>query len=228
MITRLVDRFIARAQRRERRPIPVVTHDDRRLLFHRYQPLWPDEFVAKDGRHFNRAPWWRPFNILLHQWEGGHRETMHDHPRWSITVVLRGSVIEHTPWRSRALKPGSIVIRSRKYIHAFEIVDGEQPWTLFIVGRRNHRQNGFRVTPLGVATSAKETQKMMDEDKIKHMVERFLAWRLPENFNPDAGIKFEPKFNVGTPYEMEHKPTGTNLLSNTQAEAMVRHMIEGL
>ncbi len=73
----------------------------------------------------------------------------------------------------------------------------------------------------------------MNDDQIKHMVERFLAWKLPENFSPDGGIKFEPEFNVeymaaqGKP-PMRHEPTGTNLFDYTQAKAMVRHMIEGL
>jgi len=29
------------------------------------------------------------------------------------------------------------------------------------------------------------------EDQIKHMVDRFLGWALPENFSPDAGISFK-------------------------------------
>jgi hypothetical protein len=64
--------------------------------------------------------------------------------------------------------------------------------------------------------------------QITHMVERFLSWRLPDNFNPDAGISFKPDFNVGTPYQMKHQPTGTNLFDADQAEAMVRHMVEAL
>jgi hypothetical protein len=73
----------------------------------------------------------------------------------------------------------------------------------------------------------------MTEDQIKHMVQRFLQWRLPENFNPDDGISFEPEFNVeymakqGKP-PMRRSPQGTNLFCASQAEAMVRHMIEGL
>ena len=73
----------------------------------------------------------------------------------------------------------------------------------------------------------------MTDDQIKHMVERFLSWKLPANFNPDAGIKFEPEFNVeylakqGKP-PMRHEPSGTNLLDYTQATAMVRHMAEGM
>jgi len=68
----------------------------------------------------------------------------------------------------------------------------------------------------------------MTEEQIKHMVSRFLAWRLPENFNPDAGIAFEPDFNQNTPHPMKHEPSGTNLFDATQADAMVRHMIDGL
>ena len=68
----------------------------------------------------------------------------------------------------------------------------------------------------------------MTDEQIKHMAERFLAWRLPENFNPDAGISFKAEYNEGTPWPGKHEPTGTNLLSYTQAEAMVRHMVEGM
>lgn len=68
----------------------------------------------------------------------------------------------------------------------------------------------------------------MTDDQIKHMVERFLSWKLPENFNPDAGIDFKPEFNEHTDHPMRHEPSGTNLLDYTQAEAMVRHMLQGL
>lgn len=68
----------------------------------------------------------------------------------------------------------------------------------------------------------------MTEAQIMHMARRFLAWKLPENFSPDAGISFDPIFNKGTPYEMKHQPTGTNLLDWGQALEMVRHMTEGM
>lgn len=65
----------------------------------------------------------------------------------------------------------------------------------------------------------------MTDEQIKHMVDRFLSWKLPENFNPDGGISVRrPNYPRHIPWE----PTGTNLLDATQAEAMVRHMIEGL
>lgn len=76
----------------------------------------------------------------------------------------------------------------------------------------------------------------MTDEQIKHMVERFLNWRLPETFNPDAGISFKPTYNdspaamaaLGLTEPMRHEPTGTNLFGYSEAEAMVRHMIEGL
>lgn len=68
----------------------------------------------------------------------------------------------------------------------------------------------------------------MEHTQIKHMVDRFLGWRLPENFNPDGGISFKKNFNENTPYLMKHEPTGTNLLDANQAEEMVRYMIDGM
>ncbi|MER8540305.1 hypothetical protein NKH17_12700 [Mesorhizobium sp. M1334] len=68
----------------------------------------------------------------------------------------------------------------------------------------------------------------MTEDQLKHMVSRFLTWRLPENFNPDGGISFKATFNENTAHPMKHEPFGTNLFDATQATAMVRNMIEGM
>ena len=65
----------------------------------------------------------------------------------------------------------------------------------------------------------------MTEAQIKHMVDRFLGWKLPEDFNPDAGISYtRPNYHSS----VDATPHGTNLLDATQAEAMVRHMLEGL
>lgn len=68
----------------------------------------------------------------------------------------------------------------------------------------------------------------MTNEQIKYMVQRFLTWKLPENFSPDGGISFKPTYNENTTHPARHEPQGTNLLDYTQAEAMVRHMLEGL
>jgi len=65
-----------------------------------------------------------------------------------------------------------------------------------------------------------------------HMVQRFLSWSLPPNFNPDGGISFMPHRSVpidkGVDELVPNKPTGTNLFDRRQATQMVRFMIEGL
>lgn len=68
----------------------------------------------------------------------------------------------------------------------------------------------------------------MTEAQIKQMTERFLGWRLPEDFQPDNGISFKPTFNDHMDPPMRHNPSGTNLMNYTQAEAMVRHLVEGI
>jgi hypothetical protein len=127
-----------------------VTRFDGSFLFWRHELFWSDEWIDGAGNHYSRPPWWRPFNAFLHWWKptDDQGEGMHDHPRWSITICLRGKMIEHTPWGDKVLTPGSIVVRSRKYIHSFSIPEGYsgKTWTLFVVGRRNHRQNSYVVT----------------------------------------------------------------------------------
>jgi hypothetical protein len=71
----------------------------------------------------------------------------------------------------------------------------------------------------------------VSEDQVKHMVDRFLMWKLPADFSPDNGISFDSVVSYfGSPEKRQQKrePVGTNLLTATQAEAMVRHMLEGL
>lgn len=58
----------------------------------------------------------------------------------------------------------------------------------------------------------------MNDEQIKYMVDRFLMWKFPTTMAPDGGIS--KKHGA--------EPVGTNLLSATEATAMVRHMIEGL
>lgn len=57
---------------------------------------------------------------------------------------------------------------------------------------------------------------------IDQAVDRFLCWRLPENFAPDCGISFV-KVNHPTSW-----PTGTNLFTADQAKAMLAHVAEPL
>lgn len=71
------------------------------------------------------------------------------------------------------------------------------------------------------------TKCPLTDDQIKHMVNRFLGWKLPEDFTPDAGISFKPILRDGEPWP-EVWPVGTNLLMAVQAEAMIRYMVDGI
>lgn len=73
-----------------------------------------------------------------------------------------------------------------------------------------------------------------EEQLINHLVDRFLGWRLPDDFHPDAGISFKPTFNdtpeimqaLGLTEPMRHEPVGTNLFTAEQAKEMFRFLLE--
>lgn len=65
----------------------------------------------------------------------------------------------------------------------------------------------------------------MSDEEIRVMVNRFLSWRLPEDFSPDGGISFRRVFNEHIENPMRHEPVGTNLFNAAQAEAMIRHLL---
>lgn len=66
--------------------------------------------------------------------------------------------------------------------------------------------------------------------QVDQMVDRFLGWKLPADFAPDAGITFKPQANPGSPIEFQytHKPVGTNLFTADQARGMFEHCIGDL
>lgn len=149
MLIRALILWLVRRTPYERRG-KVVTFEGK-YEFRRFAPFWGDEFVSSTGKHHYRPPCWRPFNVLLHHWrpDKDEGEPFHDHPRWSVTICLKGRIVERSPWTERVLRPGSVVIRSRKAIHSFRVPAGYsgKTWTLFIVGRRNFQQNTYQITP---------------------------------------------------------------------------------
>jgi hypothetical protein len=59
----------------------------------------------------------------------------------------------------------------------------------------------------------------MADDKIKKMVDRFLRWKLPDDFMPDGGVSFT------APSNPDWWPIGTNLLTATQATEMIEYIL---
>lgn len=68
----------------------------------------------------------------------------------------------------------------------------------------------------------------LNEEQIKHMVNRFLTWKLPKTFRPDGGITFEPTYKGWEGKEIEREPVGTNVFTATEATEMVKHMLEDM
>ena len=67
----------------------------------------------------------------------------------------------------------------------------------------------------------------MEKAMIDKMVDRFLGWKLPKDFSPDAGISFGPTKPDGYD-EPGGWPIGTNLLPADQARAMIEHILHQL
>ena len=63
---------------------------------------------------------------------------------------------------------------------------------------------------------------MKKKTVIDHMVDRFLGWKLPEDFSPDSYITFDHEKAKQNP---NFWPIGTNLLTADQARQMVEHML---
>jgi hypothetical protein len=65
--------------------------------------------------------------------------------------------------------------------------------------------------------------------QIEYMVSRFLSWKLPSPTSrptrESASRRRSTRTRLGP---ADTSPTGTNLFDATQAEAMVRHMTEGM
>lgn len=77
------------------------------------------------------------------------------------------------------------------------------------------RESGAKVYEYRAASPAAEAVAIVTEQ----MLTRFLGWRLPIDFAPDAGISFKPPTNP------DWWPVGTNLLTAPQARQMLEHVL---
>jgi len=80
----------------------------------------------------------------------------------------------------------------------------------------NHPTHWMPLPAAPSPTGKKEVS--MTDFNLDAAVNRFLGWKLPDDFNPDGGITRNSKFN-------SLKPTGTNLLDATQAREMLAYVL---
>lgn len=63
---------------------------------------------------------------------------------------------------------------------------------------------------------------------IQALVDRFLGWKLPATFSPDAGVKFTPSNGMSREEAYARPgwwPIGTNLLTADEARQMLEHLL---
>ena len=68
------------------------------------------------------------------------------------------------------------------------------------------------------------TTKAIMTNTTKQAVNRFLGWKLPNDFRPDAGIEFSPSLLQLN--SVHGWPTGTNLFTADQARAMFEYCLQ--
>lgn len=77
----------------------------------------------------------RFFNIYLHKFgKSDDDRALHDHPWWSVSILLRGGYIEHFKDCYKARRVFSIFGRKATTAHRIELIGSSPVWTLFITG----------------------------------------------------------------------------------------------
>lgn len=81
------------------------------------------------------------FGVFIHKiMRSDHDRALHDHPWNFVSIILRGSYVEHTPQSQRAFSSGRILVRPAYWLHRLELTS--PVWTLVFVGS-NFRRWGF-------------------------------------------------------------------------------------
>lgn len=112
----------------------------------------PDVYIGgRDNPYLKRwyvIPRNKRFNVYLHNMVRDDEDrALHDHPWPSLSVCLRGKLIEEMPGKVfRTIRPGRIVYRHAEFAHRLIVPTGSA-WTLFMTGR-TVRQWGF-ICPKG-------------------------------------------------------------------------------
>lgn len=89
-------------------------------------------------------------NIYLHQYVGNDDDrALHDHPWWSFSLMLHGSLLEFDADGVREIVEGESRFRTARYAHRLMLSRDWQAITLFITGPRIRRwgfhcPNGWR------------------------------------------------------------------------------------
>ena len=108
----------------------------------------PPDFVIGSDEDPYLLRWWviprnRVFNVYLHYFmRSDDDRALHDHPWANVSILLRGTYLEHLKTDVKRRYAGDIVCRpSGRIAHRIELTHGSC-WSLFLTGPR-YRQWGF-------------------------------------------------------------------------------------
>lgn len=112
----------------------------------------PDFVIGGEENPYLRR-WWiiprnRFFNIYLHQFlRDDNDRALHDHPWVNVSILLKGSYVEHTIPAggvnvATIYTAGNIKVRLPSAAHRVALIRGRPCWSLFVTGPRV-REWGF-------------------------------------------------------------------------------------
>ncbi len=81
-------------------------------------------------------------NLYLHHLLRSDEDVMHDHPWDSVSFVIKGGFMEHTPAGSFWRAPGDVIARKAADVHRLELPEGRTSVSLFFTGPKI-REWGF-------------------------------------------------------------------------------------
>lgn len=102
------------------------------------------EIMPQGSKYLTRwilfeCPW---FGVYLHKfWDSDFERALHDHPWNFISIILKGSYMEHCQNTTVIRHPFSVAYRPATHRHRVELM-GEYVWTLMLVSGRK-RMWGF-------------------------------------------------------------------------------------
>jgi hypothetical protein len=87
----------------------------------------------------------RYFNIYLHKFIGDDdARALHDHPWWSLSLLIKGSLYEYTKndltnsaYNVTPIERWAVTFRHAKYAHRLSL-KSKVAWTIFITGKNKH------------------------------------------------------------------------------------------
>lgn len=123
--------------------LPRSVADRLARRFHRLAMDRRPDFIVGGAEDPYLRRWWliprnAVLNVYLHQFlRSDDDRALHDHPWPSVSLLLAGGYLEHTPGaRKRWFGPGAVIVRRPRAAHRIEILPRGQAWTLFITGPR--------------------------------------------------------------------------------------------